>query len=155
MKDIFFQQLNTKFEHLSMRVAAHDVRFDAIDEKLDFIAQAVAGHEGKFEKIDKHFLRINEHFDRIDAHFDKIDAHFDKIDSLLLSHEQRLSWIEENMVTKKEFRELMNTLDYSVKKVNDMKEDHVFGMEWMKRMQEQLGWHEQDIRKLKLMLNLA
>lgn len=113
MLEAQLSQLNKKFEHLSKRVDAHDLRFDSLDEKIDLLAQTV------------------------------------------VRHDQRLANIEENMVTKKEFRELINIMDYSVKEVMNMKEDHVFGTEWMKRMQEQLGWHELDIKKLKLMLNLA
>lgn len=142
------EQIKKDIQHLSKRVDAHDLRFDTLDEKIDLIARTLNGHD--FE-----FISISERFEQVDKRFEQVDKRFEQMAGVLIDHNQRLANIEENMVTKKEFRELMNTLDYSVKEVMNMKEDHVFGVEWMKRMQDQLGWHEQDIRKLKLMLNLA
>ena len=155
MLDNNLEQINKTLQHLSKRVNAHDLRFDELDEKVDLIAQTLSGHDLKFVSIDERFEQVDRRFEQVDRRFEQVDRRFEQMVETLVEHDQRLANIEENMVTKKEFRELINTIDYSVKAVNDMKEDHVFGMEWMKRMQEQLGWHEQDIRKLKLMLNLA
>lgn len=155
MKDIQFQQINTQLKSIANKLTDHDGKFINIDERFDkltslveLIAQTVAGHDQKFELIDRSF-------DIIDGRFNRIDSRLEHMTSALVIHDKRLSAIEDNYVTKKEFRELMNSIDFSVKSVMNMKEDHVFGVEWMKRMQDQLGWHEQDIRKLKLQLNLA
>lgn len=118
-----------------------NIQFEQLNSQLEFVAQAVAKHEGKFEKIDKTLERLNERFD--------------KIDSLLMNHDHRLFWIEENMATKDDIKGLVGIIDHWGKSIQDIKVDHTFSVEWLTRMQEQLGWHEQDIRKVKLMLNLA
>lgn len=134
MLDTQLKQLNKKFEHLSKRVDAHDLRFDVLDEKIDLLAQAVAKHEQRF---------------------DNFDEKFDLLAQTAINHSQRLANIEENMATKEDIKGLIGIIDHWGKSIQDIKVDHTFSVGWLTRMQEQLGWHEQDIKKLKLMLNLA
>jgi chromosome segregation ATPase len=155
MKDIQFQQLNKQLELIAKTAVDHDKKFEQIDRHFEVI-------DKRFDFIDKRFDSMDERLDLVattvlghENRFDSIDERLEKISDLAFNHGDRIAWLEENVATKKDFKELMISVDNWTKKIADVREDHLFGVEWMKRMQEQLGWHEQDIRKLKLMLNLA
>ena len=123
-------------------------QFKQLNKKVDFIAQKVVGHDNRFEGVDKHF-------EQIDLRFVKVDERFDMVIKMLLNHEDRLERIETNMATKDDIRQINQTLDTLVKSNNDLREDHFCGMRWLKRMQEELGWHDSDIKRIKLVLNLV
>ena len=148
MKDIQFQQLNKQFEFIARKISAHDEgfvkidnQFEQVNEQLELIALTLSRHNGNFL--------------RIDQRFDKMGQRLDKVVDAVMNHEHRLSVIEENMATKEDIKGLIGIIDHWGKSIQDIKVDHTFSVGWLTRMQEQLGWHEQDIKKLKLMLNLA
>jgi hypothetical protein len=125
-----------------------DIQFQQLNKQLEFIVRNLAGHELKFDNIDKTLIQIN-------ARFEHVDKRFDTVVEKLLNHDQRLFWIEDNMATKDDIKGLIGIIDHWGKSIQDIKVDHTFSAQWLTRMQDQLGWHEQDIRKMKLMLNLA
>ena len=62
----------------------------------------------------------------------------DKIIEILLKHDERLDWIEENMVTKKDHQEVMGTLDTLVKLANKKDEELTMITHGMKRHQDSI-----------------
>jgi len=79
----------------------------------------------------------------------------DKIIEILLKHDERLDWIEENMVTKKDHQEVMGTLDTLVKLANKKDEELTMITHGMKRHQDSIDKLENDIKKIKPALGLT
>lgn len=59
------------------------------------------------------------------------------------------------MATKDDIREVMKTLEVVVTEIKRIREDHVFAIEWLKRLPSQVERQEDDIRQIKLKLAMA
>ena len=79
----------------------------------------------------------------------------DLIIKKLLEHDERFDRWEEKMATKDDMREIKNTLDVIVTEIKKIRDDHVFAVEWLKRLQTQVEKQEDDIRQIKLKLQMA
>ncbi len=120
-------------------------KYKQLDNRIELLSNSV----------DKRFEQVDKRFEQVDKRFEQVDKRFEQVITMLLNHEDRLERIETNMATKDDIRQINQTLDMLIKSNNDMKEDHLFGLRWQKRMQEQLDFHEEDLKRLKLVLHLA
>ena len=116
-----------------------------LDNKIDSLSS----------RMDQRFKFVDQRFEQVDQRFEQVDQRFEQVITMLLNHEDRLERIELNMATKDDIRQINQTLDTLVKSNNDIKEDHLFGLRWQKRMQKQLDFHEEDLKHLKIVLNLV
>ena len=73
----------------------------------------------------------------------------------LLEHDDRLQRIEEHMATKDDIRHLTDILEGIATMCKKIQEDHVFAIEWLKRLQTQFDRQEEDIRQIKMRLQMA
>lgn len=81
------------------------------------------------------------------------DVH--RIADVLSDHEDRLVRIEETMATKDDMRRMTDILESIATAVKMIQEDHVFAIEWMKRLQTQADRQEDEIRQIKLRLQMV
>lgn len=86
----------------------------------------------------------------------------DKIIEKLLEHDDQLREIRETMFTKADGERMLQAIDGLTQMVKKIHEDHVFALEWLKRLQdrvdqqeERLKAQEEEIKKLKLKLQVA
>ncbi len=82
----------------------------------------------------------------------------DKIIEKLLEHDERLERMEsrlDNTATRDEIREIRSILEVIAVDVKKIREDHVFALEWMKRLQDKVDQQEEEIRRIKLQLKMA
>lgn len=73
--------------------------------------------------------------DKIITKLAEHDEQFTRVIVKLIEHDERFERIEENMFTKEEGRKMMDTLDGIAKICKDIREDHLFAIEWIKRLQ--------------------
>lgn len=59
----------------------------------------------------------------VDSRFEKHDERFDAHEEYLLKLDNRLEWVEENMVTRKEFHGLVNTVEDMATMMKDMRQE--------------------------------
>ena len=78
-----------------------------------------------------------------------------KVIQKLVDHDEQLSFIRENMATGSDVREIKSVLESLVTIVKKIDEDHTFAVEWLKRLQTQVEKQEEDIRLIKLKLQMA
>lgn len=79
----------------------------------------------------------------------------DKIITKLLEHDERLERIEENMFTKEDSRKMMELLEGIATVCKNIQEDHVFAIEWIKRLQTKIDQQENEIHAIKARLQMA
>lgn len=86
----------------------------------------------------------------------------DKIIEKLLEHDEQLREIRETMFTKAEGERILQAIDNLTLMVKKIHEDHVFALEWVKRLQDKvdqqealLQSQEEEIRKIKMKLQVA
>ena len=77
----------------------------------------------------------------------------DKIIEKLLQHDQEFTAIRQEM--KNGFHEVNKTLEQMVTILKKIQEDHVFALEWLKRLQDQVERQENEIIKIKQQLKMA
>ena len=82
-----------------------------------------------------------------------MDEH--KVIQLLLSNQEQLQKIVQTMTTKEELNEVKGMLADLATMTKGISEEHMFSVEWLKRLQTQIELHGSDIDKIKLQLNLA
>lgn len=93
--------------------------------------------------------------DRIINKLSEHDKQFDKIIVKLIEHDERMDRIEANMVTKADNQRVLDLLEGIATICKRIQEDHLFAMEWIKRLQSQVDQQESDIRKIKAQLHIA
>jgi len=104
------------------------------------------------KKIDENSKKIDENRKRIDANGEKIDANSERLKRIALQvveNRQAIEKIEENMVTKEEHREVINTLDKMMAILQKIEREQVFTYEWMKRIETDVEKNKKDIKILK------
>ena len=77
----------------------------------------------------------------------------DKIIEKLLEHDQEFITLRQEM--KNGFDGINKTLEQMVTILKKIQEDHVFALEWLKRLQDQVERQENEITKIKLQLKIA
>ncbi len=95
----------------------------------------------QFGVVDKQFVEVHKKFAKMELGFKKLDGQFDSLAITVYNHEERLIRIEENMVTKKDHQEVMNTLDEILKFVKKKDQELIMVTHGMRR-------HEDRIQKL-------
>ncbi len=82
----------------------------------------------------------------------------DKVIQKLLEHDDRFERMEqklENTATRDELREIKTILESVAVDVKKIREDHLFVLEWMKRLQDKVDQQEEEIRRIKMQLKMA
>lgn len=79
----------------------------------------------------------------------------DKVIQKLIEQDEQLFFIIGNMATKEDMRHVGDTLEGVAKIAQDIKDDHVFAIEWIKRLQAQVEKQDEEIRIIKLQLKMA
>jgi uncharacterized protein YjgD (DUF1641 family) len=79
----------------------------------------------------------------------------DAIIEKLLEHDKRLDRIEENMATKVETREIMQTLDGMMVILQRLDQERIFTNETIRRIQQQLNEQQKDLDQVKKILKIS
>lgn len=79
----------------------------------------------------------------------------DKVIQEILILKDDVQIIKETMSTKDDIRSMMHLLEGIATVCKKIQEDHVFAIEWLKRLQSQVERQENDIRQIKLRLQMA
>lgn len=144
-----------RFDKLDQVAVENQKRFNKLDK-------AVAGNRAQLGKLDKAivenrkrsdklYLAIVENRKRLDAYdkrFDEIDKQFDRNIDMLMVHDDRLAWLEENVATKADFHVLLEGQDAIIKILSSMTQEKVFTDERLKRHDTQIEKNRQDIQVL-------
>ena len=77
----------------------------------------------------------------------------DKIIEKLLEHDQKFEILEKKMDDG--FSRVNDVLEQIVTIVKKIEEDHIFALEWLKRLQDQVERQETKIIKIKQQLKMA
>jgi len=78
-----------------------------------------------------------------------------KVINKLLEHDDRFDRIERNLASKDDVRQMTDLLEGIATVCKNIQEDHTFAMEWVKRLQSQVERQEEDIRQIKLRLQIV
>ncbi len=79
-----------------------------------------------------------------------------KIIQLLLNNQEQLQVLTGTVMGMREqIADLQNSVERLAGMVKQISDDHVFAVEWLKRIQSQLERQDEDIRKIKMQLKLA
>ncbi|MSU75452.1 MAG: hypothetical protein EXS55_02985 [Candidatus Magasanikbacteria bacterium] len=119
------------------------------------IIQKLDEHGKYFDRV---FVKLDEHdkqFDRVFVKLDEHDKQFDRVFIKLIEHDDQLKEIRESMATKDDIRELKGIMESVITIAKKIQEDHVFAVEWLKRLQTQIDRQDEDIRQIKLQLKMA
>lgn len=79
----------------------------------------------------------------------------DKVIHMLLDHEERLTRIEQNMVTKSDHREVMDTLDKIVTLMEKKDQELTMLARGERRQTDIMERHERDITRIKPLVGLV
>lgn len=79
----------------------------------------------------------------------------DAVIQKLLDHDQQFQEIRSAMATKDDIRELKELVEEVVTITKKIREDHVFALEWLKRLQDKVDRQEEQIQKIMVQLHLA
>lgn len=79
----------------------------------------------------------------------------DKIISKLLEHDDSFGRIERDMFTKEDGKQMIGMLEGLTTMTKKIEEDHIFSIEWLKRVQNQVEKQEEEIRQIKLKLGIV
>lgn len=104
------------------------------------------------EFIFKKNSRYNKYFDRINKRLERLDSYFEKVFNSLLNLEDSLKWVDENMAVKEDFAKMTSTIDFAVKISREIKEDQVFVVARIKKIQDKITSHEKQIKLVKPLL---
>jgi len=139
------------------------------NEKIDKVEKNLSSKiEENSRKIDENSKKIDENRKRIDeveknlsskidANSKKIDANSERLKRIALQvveNRQAIKKIEENMVTKEEHREVINTLDKMMAILQKIEREQIFTYEWIKRIESDVEKNKKDIKILKEKLNI-
>ena len=86
----------------------------------------------------------------------------DKIIQKLIEHDEQLKDIRASISTKDDIRELKLLIEEVVVITKKIREDHIFALEWLKRLQDKVDEQDKalrqqhdEIRKIKTQLQMA
>lgn len=79
----------------------------------------------------------------------------DKIIKEIIDLKEEVRDIREMMATKDDIRQIMSVLETLVTAVKKIQEDHVFAVEWLKRLQARVDQQDEEIRRIKLQLKMV
>ncbi|MBS3908906.1 MAG: hypothetical protein KGZ93_04690 [Actinobacteria bacterium] len=113
----------------------------------DKIIQKLTEHDQQFEAINERFDKVDQRFEAVDQRFDKIDQRLDGISVKLFEHDQRL----DQMVTKDEFYvfrdQVLTGQDEMIAILRRLDQEHVFVIERIKRIEEDVEEHRRKLAK--------
>ena len=112
----------------------NDKRFDLIDRKLE-------QHDKRFDLIDR---KLEQHDKRFEDHDEKFNRGFNRS----LDHEEYMKWIKEEMATKEDMRQVINTLDGLVGLYKKTDQEQIF-------MGQRVSRVENDVEKIKTVVKLV
>lgn len=78
-----------------------------------------------------------------------------KVINEIISLRENVEIIKETMATKDDVRRMTDLLEGLTTIAKRIQEDHVFAIEWLKRLQNQFEKQEEEIRQIKLKLQMA
>lgn len=93
--------------------------------------------------------------DKIITKLAEHDEQFTKVIVKLIEHDERFERIEGSMFTKEDGRKMMDILEGIATICKRIQEDHLFAIEWIKRLQTQVDHQESEIQKIKSRLQIA
>lgn len=79
----------------------------------------------------------------------------DKVIQEIVTLKDDVRAVKETMATKEDIRKMTHLLEGIATICKKIQEDHVFAIEWLKRLQSQIERQEDDIRQIKLRLQMA
>ena len=79
----------------------------------------------------------------------------EKIINAVLDLSDQIKAMQEEIFTKKEGREVMDVLGHHTTIMKNIEEDHIFSIEWIKRLQERVDQQDKEIHRIKAQLKLA
>lgn len=97
---------------------------DKILKELKNHSKIFAAHDEKLNAIEN---KLIDH-----------DKQFDRLINAVLKNTEDITEIKQNMVKKDEFNNLVSSVDAMAIKVKKLVEDHVFVIDWLKRLQMQV-----------------
>ncbi len=149
------EQHDQKFDAILGKLGEHDNRFEQQDQKL-------AQHDQKFDVI---LGKLGEHDKKLEQHDQKFAQHdqkFEVIIGKLVDHDEQLKDLRENMMTKDDGRQIMDTLESIATTVQRLDQERIFTVGWVKRIEDRVEQTEkdvvqqkEDIQKMKVQLKLA
>ncbi len=141
------KELNQQFTKIDKKLDRIDQKFEQVDKRFDQV-------DKRFEQIDKRFEQIDERFDQVDKKFAEHEDRFDLIARTLVEHSGRLEWLEENVVTKKDHQEVINTLDTIVGMMKKRDEETTMAIHALQRHEEEIGGLQTDMSQVKPLVGL-
>lgn len=112
---------------------------------MDEIIKKLKDHDKRFDHVDKRLDQVDKRLDRVDKRFDQQERQIDLLAHSVLSHTERLDRIEENMVTKTDHQEVMNTLD-EILKITKKKDEELTALTHnLRRTDDKVEKHDKDI----------
>lgn len=73
----------------------------------------------------------------------------------IISLDEKVETIEASMLTKKDGQRIMNSLEGLTSIAKNIREDHLFSIEWLKRIQRQIDRQQREIERLKAAVNIT
>lgn len=116
------------------------VKLENHDKSFDFLIKKAEEHDKKFEEHD-------QRFDLLAAKLLEHDEKFDRVFNKLVDHDVRLERIEQNMATKEDMNNIVNSIDKFVGLHTKHDQEMVF-------MGARVSRNEQDIKLIKPLVGL-
>ncbi len=79
----------------------------------------------------------------------------DKIIQKLIEHDERLDRIEEKMATRADLNDIRTTMDAMLGILNRLDQERIFTVEAIRRIENEVQVHSQEIKQIKQQLKLA
>lgn len=79
----------------------------------------------------------------------------EKVIQKIITIEEKVTAIQETMITRVDHEKHTVLLENIVTIVKKIQEDHVFAVEWLKRLQARVDQQDEEIRRIKLQLKMA
>jgi hypothetical protein len=79
----------------------------------------------------------------------------DKIIQKLLEHDDRFDRLEKQVTTKDDLKEIKDTLEGIATIVQRLDQERIFTAEWVKRIENEVEKHRQEIIKIKQVLKVV
>lgn len=100
--------------------------------------------EKVLEKLIEHDVLASHHEEKLDLLISKT-----------VEHGERLERIEAKMATKDDFRHMLGLLEGIATDIKTIKDDHIFAIEWLKRIQAHIEKQDLEIQAIKLKLQMS
>ncbi|MFA5188503.1 MAG: hypothetical protein WC460_04035 [Patescibacteria group bacterium] len=136
-------------DKILQKLEQHDQKFDAILGKLDEHDVKLDNHARKLESID---TKLEDHAIKLGSIDVKLDNHAKK----LIEHDELLKPLCGDVKTlKTDVKNIANNQEQMITILKRLDEDRVFTHAWVKRIEKEVEDHSQEIKDMKLKLNIA